>query len=98
MVGLMRYRIEIADGREGIARVHLPGRSLELEARADGEAVWEVAVSDPRRPEAGTVALRAASANDAVWRVARAAVRAVSELTGRPIEGGLRHDPDPFPR
>jgi hypothetical protein len=95
MVAQMQYRIEIATGKEGIARVHLPGRSLELEARADGAEVWRVAVVDSLRPETGTVELRAASANDAVWRVARAVVRAVSELTGNPIEGGLRHDPDP---
>jgi hypothetical protein len=94
----MQYRIEIANGRDGVARVHLPGRSLELEASADGSKAWRVAVTDPHLPAAGSVALRAASANDAVWRVARAAVRAVSELTGSPIEGGLRHDPDPDPR
>ena len=98
MVTAMQYRIEIANGQEGVARVHLPGRSLELEARADGGEVWRVAVTDTHKPEAGTVALRAPSANDAVWRVARAAVRAIAELTGNPIEGGLRHDPDPYPR
>ena len=94
----MQYRIEIANGKEGVARVHLPGRSLELEARADGGEIWRVAVTDPHAPEAGVGALRAPSANDAVWRVARAAVRALSELTGSPIEGGLRYDPDPYRR
>jgi hypothetical protein len=39
-------------------------------------------------------ALQAASANDAVWRIARAAVRAVSELTNSPLEHELRHDPE----
>jgi hypothetical protein len=94
----MQYRIEISTSREGVARIHLPGRSIELEAHGDGGTFWQVAVIDPQHPlqaEAGTVALQASSANDAVWRVARAAVRAVSELTGSPIENELRHDPDP---
>jgi hypothetical protein len=93
MVAAMQYRIEISTGREGLARIHLPGRSLELEAQADDNG-WKVAVVDPQHPpqaDAGyTVALHAASANDAVWRVARAAVRAVSELTNNPIEDELR--------
>ena len=98
MVAPMQYRIEISSGREGVARIHLPGRRLELEARAHPGG-WQVAVLDPQSPppNAGdaTIAVDAASANDAVWRVARAAVRAVSELTGSPIEDELRHDPDP---
>jgi len=96
MVASMQYRIEISTSREGVARIHLPGRSLELEAHADNGG-WEVAVIDPQHPAAdaaNTVALHAASANDAVWRVARAAVRAVSELTNSPLEQELRHDPD----
>jgi hypothetical protein len=95
MVGPMQYRIEISTSREGVARIHLPGRSLELEARAD-DSGWQVAVVDPQQPGQNpdnTVALNAASANDAVWRVARAAVRAVSELTNSPLEHELRHDP-----
>ena len=96
MVAPMQYRIEISTSREGVARIHLPGRSLELEARA-GDGGWQVAVLDPLGPippgAANTVALHAASANDAVWRVARAAVRAVSELTNSPIDDELRHDP-----
>lgn len=96
MVAAMQYRIEISTSREGVARIHLPGRSLELEAHADNGG-WEVAVVDPQHPvtpETGnTVALHAASANDAVWRVARAAVRAVSELTNSPLEQELRHEP-----
>lgn len=94
----MQYRIEISTSREGVARIHLPGRSLELEARADDEG-WQVAVVDPQNPPpqdtANTIALQAASANDAVWRVARAAVRAVSELTNSPLDDQLHHDPDP---
>jgi hypothetical protein len=94
----MQYRIEISTSREGVARIHLPGRSLELEARAD-DGGWQVAVVDPQNPsppeEAGnTIALQAANANDAVWRVARAAVRAVSELTNSPLDDELRHDPE----
>ncbi len=95
MVGPMQYRIEISTSREGVARIHLPGRSLELEARAE-DGGWQVAVIDPLHPAPdapNTVALLAASANDAVWRVARAAVRAVSELTNSPLEHELRHDP-----
>ena len=96
MVAAMQYRIEISTSREGVARIHLPGRSLELEAHAEGGG-WQVAVVDPQHPVQvvqNTVALNAASANDAVWRVARAAVRAVSELTNSPIEDELRHDPE----
>jgi hypothetical protein len=95
MVGPMQYRIEISTSREGVARIHLPGRSLELEARAD-DGTWQVAVVDPQSPDNAdnTVALAAASANDAVWRVARAAVRAVSELTNSPLDDELRHDPE----
>jgi hypothetical protein len=95
MVVAVQYRIEISTSREGVARIHLPGRSLELEASAD-DGGWRVAVVDPQRPSpdaANIVALRAASANDAVWRVARAAVRAVSELTQSPLDDELRHDP-----
>jgi hypothetical protein len=98
MVAAMQYRIEISTSREGVARIHLPGRSLELEAHGDAASGWEVAILDPRNPPpdnvGNTVALAASNANDAVWRVARAAVRAVSELTNSPIEDELRHDPD----
>lgn len=95
MVAPMQYRIEISTSREGVARIHLPGRSLELEARAE-DGVWQVAVVDPQSPgnTDNTVALAATSANDAVWRVARAAVRAVSELTNCPLDDELRHDPE----
>jgi hypothetical protein len=101
MVAAMQYRIEISTSREGVARIQLPGRSLELEAHGDAMSGWEVAVVDPQHPPdgeaGGTVALHADSANDAVWRVARAAVRAVSELTDSPLDDELRHDPDPEP-
>ncbi len=96
MVAAMQYRIEISASREGVARIHLPGRSLELEAHRD-DGGWQVAVVDPEHPptnQDNTIALRADNANDAVWRVARAAVRAVSELTNSPLPVELRHDPD----
>ena len=99
MVKPMQYRIEMSTSREGVARVHLPGRSLELEARGTSNSGWQVAVVDPQQPSRGsagnTVALFANCANDAVWWVARAAVRAVSELTNTPLDDELRHDPDP---
>jgi hypothetical protein len=64
-----------------------------LEARAN-DGGWQVEVVDPQHPvqsaAANTIALHAASANDAVWRVARAAVRAVSELTNSPLDDGVR--------
>ena len=96
MVAAMQYRIEISTSREGVAHeIHLPGRSLDLEARSD-DGGWQVAVVDPQHPTrsdtGNIVALNAASANDAVWRVARAAVRAVSELTDSPLEQELLHD------
>ncbi|HZU88074.1 MAG TPA: hypothetical protein VE993_02340 [Stellaceae bacterium] len=84
----MQYRIELSTTRRGAARIYLPGRTFELETRRLSEAEWEVWVSDPAAARSGTVAVRAASANDAVWHVARAAVRAIAELTGRPLEDG----------
>jgi hypothetical protein len=98
ILGAMQYRIEISTSREGVAKVHLPGRSLELEVRGDPAAGWQVAVVDPQNPPpdegAATIAVAAANANDAVWRVARAAVRAVSELTDSPLDDELRHEPE----
>jgi|SRR4051794_18644192 hypothetical protein len=91
----MRYRIELSRTRKGFARIQLPGRELELEAKQKSGSDWDVAVSDPAGPSAGSIELRAADENDAVWRVARAAVRAVSELTGSPIEEDLNSDPQP---
>lgn len=93
----MRYRIELSNGRSGFARVDLPGRVIEVEAGEHIGPVWRVKLSDQpvaqRSAGGGTVTVCADSANDAVWRVARAAVRAVSELTGSPIEGELSADP-----
>ena len=84
----MQYRIELSTTRRGAARIHLPGRIFELETRRLSAAEWEVSVSDPIVAKSGTIAVHAASASDAVWRVARAAVRAIAELTGEPLENG----------
>ncbi|HJU19062.1 MAG TPA: hypothetical protein VJ770_21615 [Stellaceae bacterium] len=84
----MQYRIELSPTRRGAARIHLPGRILELHTRRLAESEWEVSVSDPAAAKSGTIAVRAPTAHDAVWRVARAAVRAIAELTGRPLENG----------
>jgi hypothetical protein len=84
----MRYRIELSTTRRGAARLYLPGRTFELETRRLAESEWEVWVSDPAAAKSGTVIVRAASASDAIWHVARAAVRAIAELTGRPYENG----------
>lgn len=91
----MRYRIELSRTRKGFARIQLPGREIALDARQQGSEGWEVALTDLAGARSGTVAVRAADANEAVWRVARAAVRAVSELTGSPIEGELGNTPEP---
>ena len=92
----MRYRIELSRTRKGFARIQLPGRELALEAKQKFGSNWEVAVSDASGSRAGSVDIRAADDTDAVWRVARAAVRAVSELIGSPIEEDLNNDPQPL--
>lgn len=94
----MRYRIELSRTRKGFARIQLPGRELALEARQKSGSDWEVLLTDPSGSRSGSVELRAADDNDAVWRVARAAVRAVSELTGSPVEEDLNGDPQPLHR
>jgi hypothetical protein len=89
----MQYRIELSSTKRGMARIHLPGRRLDLETAGAAGAGFRVAISDPEQPPPGIVDVRAATANEAVWRVARALVRAVSELTGSPLENvgqGLR--------
>ena len=88
----MRYRIEMSRSRRGHARVSLPGRIFALEANRHVGPVWLVGVldlaGDAARPVAeGSVAVRAGSAGEAVWRVARAAIRAVAEITDSPVEG-----------
>jgi len=95
----MQYRIEISSTKKGVARLHLPGRRLELEARRELNAAWQVAVGDSRIVESGIVSgivnVRAGNANEAVWRVARAAVRAIAELTGSPLQPDETSEPDP---
>jgi|HubBroStandDraft_4_1064222.scaffolds.fasta_scaffold01660_3 hypothetical protein len=98
----MRYRIELSSNRNGFARINIPGRVIEVEAAQRMGAVWQVKLTEPSTdgPGAvgsGAVTVRADNAHDAVWRVARAAVRAVSELTGSPIEGDLSADPEKSP-
>jgi hypothetical protein len=90
----MRYRIELSSSRSGFGRINLPGRVIEVEAADHVGPVWQVRLSDPEALRSGSVTIRADGPNDAVWRVARAAVRAVSELTGSPIEGELSADSD----
>jgi hypothetical protein len=85
----MQYRIEMSMTRRGAARIHLPGRTIELETRRLSAAEWEVSVSDPAAAKSGTVVVGAASAENAVWHVAHTAVRAIAELTGQPLENGV---------
>jgi hypothetical protein len=82
--GDMRYRIEMSQSRNGYARVNFPGRILALEANRHIGPVWLVGIVDLAGDAHGLVAVRAGSAGEAVWRVARAAVRAVAEITGSP--------------
>jgi hypothetical protein len=90
----MRYRIEMSQMRKGSARVNFPGRTIAIEANQHVGPVWLVGVSDLARDTEGSVTVRADNAGDAVWRVARATVRAVSQLTGSPIEGEISPGPD----
>jgi hypothetical protein len=89
----MQYRIEVSQSRKGYARVNLPGRVIALEASQHVGPVWLVDVLDSPSAAEGSVTVRADNASDAVWRVAQAAVRAVSELTGSPIEGEIQASP-----
>ena len=93
----MRYRIELSNDRSGFARINVPGRIIEIVAADHVGPVWQVRLTDSEALASGSVTVRADNPNDAVWRVARAAVRAVSELTGSPIEGELSADSDNSP-
>jgi hypothetical protein len=93
----MRYRIELSSSRNRFARINVPGRIIEIEAADHVGPVWQVRVSDASTLGSGAVTVRADNAHDAVWRVARAAVRAVSELTGSAIEGELSTASEEFP-
>ena len=90
----MRYRIELSRTRKGFARVNLPGRVIALEASRQAGPVWHVTLTDLSREGSGSVSVHASDANDAVWRVARATVRAVSELSASPLEGELETEPE----
>jgi hypothetical protein len=92
----MQYRIEISQARQGYARINLPGRIIALEATQHVGPVWLVGVQDLTAEAEGSVTVRADNASDAVWRVAQAAVRAVSELTDSPIEGEIRPSTEDF--
>ncbi|MGD9618171.1 MAG: hypothetical protein AB7O13_25420 [Alphaproteobacteria bacterium] len=90
----MRYRIEMSSSRKGYARINLPGRILALKANRHAGPVWLVGISEladdaERSVAEGSVAVHAGSAGEAVWRVARAAVRAVAEITDSPVEGSI---------
>ncbi len=90
----MRYRIEISQTRKGFARVNFPGRVIALEATQHVGPVWLVGVTDLIGNQEGSVTVRADNPGDAVWRVARATVRAMSELTDSPIEGEITPSTD----
>jgi hypothetical protein len=86
----MRYRIEVSHTRTGSARVNLPGRVIALEANQHVGPVWMVGVADLSGDTEGSVTVRADNAGDAVWRVARATVRAVALLTDDRVEGEIK--------
>jgi hypothetical protein len=86
----MNYRIEVSPSRKGAARVNFPGRVIALDATQHVGPVWLVDVHDVTGDARASVTVRADNAGDAVWRVARATVRAVAELTGSPIEGEIK--------
>ena len=90
----MQYRIEMPQSRKGYARVNFPGRVFALEANQHVGAVWLVGVQDLTGNQEGSVTVRAENAGDAVWQVARAAVRAVAEITQSPIEGDIEPSAD----
>jgi hypothetical protein len=90
----MNYRIEVSHTRTGFARVNFPGRVIALEATEHVGPVWQVGVLDLTANGEGSVTVRADSAGDAVWRVARATVRAVAELTGSRLDDEISIDPE----
>ncbi len=91
---VMRYRIEVSQARKGTARVNFPGRVIALEATQHVGPVWLVGLLDVINDAEGSLTVRADSADDAVWRVAQATVRAMSQLTGSPIEGEIKPSPE----
>src|SRR4051794_21701812 len=96
LFGAMRYRIDISQSRKGCARIDFPGRILALAANRHVGPVWLVGISDVAGDAEGSVAEGSVAegsvvvrAGEAVWRVARAAVRAVAEITGTPPENTI---------
>jgi hypothetical protein len=104
IVALMHYRIEISRTRDGFARLNFPGRVIALEATQHVGPVWLVGVVDTTGDGGGdgggdgdgSVTVRADNAGDAVWRVARATVRAFALLTKSPIEDAIKPSPDDY--
>jgi hypothetical protein len=102
IVALMHYRIEISRTRDGFARLNFPGRVIALEATQHVGPVWLVGVVDNTGDGGGdgdgdgSVTVRADNAGDAVWRVARATVRAFALLTKSPIEDAIKPSPDDY--
>ena len=96
----MHYRIEISRTRDGFARLNFPGRVIALEATQHVGPVWLVGVVDTSGNGGGggdgSVTVRADNAGDAVWRVARATVRAFALLTKSPIEDAIKPSPDDY--
>jgi hypothetical protein len=94
----MQYRIDMSGSRHGYARVNLPGRVLAIAANRQAGPAWLVGIceldaGDAPRSTAGSVMVRAGSAGEAVWRVARAAVRAVAEITDSRYEAATDNSP-----
>ena len=98
IVALMHYRIEISRTRDGFARLNFPGRVITLEATQHVGPVWLVGVVDTTGDGdgEGSVTVRADNADDAVWRVAQATVRAFALLTKSPIEDAIKPSPDDY--
>jgi hypothetical protein len=92
----MHYRLEISQTRNGVARLNFPGRVIAIEASEHVGPVWLVELLDVAGNGEGSVTVRAENAGDAVWRVARAAVRAVAQLTDSPIEEAIKPSPDDY--
>ena len=89
LCGAMQYRIDMSRSRNGYARVNVPGRVFALEANRHVGPLWLVGICDLAGQATGSVSVRAGSAGEAVWRVARAAVRAVAETTDSPVEAAI---------
>ena len=94
---MLQYRIEVSPTRKGVARVNFPGRIIALEANQHVGPVWLVGVTDVASEKEGSVTVRADNPGDAVWKVARATVRAMAELTHNAIDGDIKPAPEENP-